>query len=146
MDSYPEYYGRSLFLGLKQGQDWRLERAEGEKFLARIEKSREAVDDSDSDDASPESIETRLQEELEFLNDGLFCEWVYVLDLDDDVLEVYKGDSLNKTEGHRFAAVGNDEATVPAMVGRFNAEAIAALSDKDFVDEVLNNCPGSDDD
>ena len=39
----------------------------------------------------------------EFAGDSLFCEWCYVLDLDNDVLEIYKG--FNKEpvpEGERF--------------------------------------------
>ena len=33
--------------------------------------------------------------ELDFVNDGLFCEWAYVLDLDDEVLEVWTGHVAN---------------------------------------------------
>ncbi|RLD64325.1 MAG: hypothetical protein DRJ01_01005 [Bacteroidetes bacterium] len=33
----------------------------------------------------------------EFLNDGLFCEWAYIYDLDKEELNIYKG--YNKVEG-----------------------------------------------
>lgn len=35
--------------------------------------------------------EVLLEDEIEFAKDGLFCEWMYVVDLDRKVLEVYKG-------------------------------------------------------
>ena len=36
-----------------------------------------------------------LYNNYEFAKDSLFCEWAYVIDLDNEVLEVYKG--FNKT-------------------------------------------------
>lgn len=45
----------------------------------------------------------RLRNEIDFAQDSLFCEWAYVLDLDQNRLEVFKG--FNQTplaEGERF--------------------------------------------
>ena len=46
---------------------------------------------------------------LEFADDGAFCEWTYVVDLDAEVLEVYAGASISglRVEGRgRLAEVG----------------------------------------
>lgn len=50
-----------------------------------------------------EDEEILLQDYIEFVGDSLFCEWAYVVDLDNDKLEVYHG--FNKeplTEEDRF--------------------------------------------
>lgn len=52
----------------------------------------------------------KLQNSISFAGDSLFCEWAYVLDLDNNVLEVYKG--FNKeplAEGERFCNPGGIE-------------------------------------
>lgn len=90
------------------------------------------------------SFEKQRQEDLEFLNNGLFCEWVYVVDLDDEVFEVYRGSgSGKKTEGHRFAGVGDENATVPKMMGRsFGAEDLARMTAEEFLDEIASDYEG----
>lgn len=48
-----------------------------------------------------------LQNNIDFVGDSLFCEWAYVVDLDNQVLEVYKGfnkDPLDISE--RFHSFG----------------------------------------
>lgn len=45
----------------------------------------------------------KLNSQLEFAADSLFCEWAYVVDLDKEVLEVYKGFNQEPlTENDRF--------------------------------------------
>jgi hypothetical protein len=64
-----------------------LSRDAGAKILRMI---------ADRDDVDSVMLST------EFAANGLFCEWAYVLDLDEDVLEVYEGFQKGNCEG-RFA-------------------------------------------
>lgn len=51
--------------------------------------------------------EVLLQDESYFARDSLFCEWAYVIDLDQLQLEVYKGANRDPVPaGERFAAGG----------------------------------------
>ncbi|KFZ10690.1 hypothetical protein V502_07986 [Pseudogymnoascus sp. VKM F-4520 (FW-2644)] len=75
---------------------------------------------------------------LEFIHDGLFCEWAYVVDLDAEVLEVFHGlEKEREGSVQRFKGVDGAEAGwVPALVKAF---AFAELPKKeaDFV-EAMN--------
>jgi len=53
----------------------------------------------------------KLQDSLDFTADSLFCEYAYVVDLDNEVLEVYKGFNKSKLAAHeRFGGL-TDKAT-----------------------------------
>jgi hypothetical protein len=81
---------------LPRGVDWQrkypaLTRDTGAKILRLIH------------DAEPG---LKLKNSISFAGDSLFCEWAYVLDLDANTLEVFKG--FNKEplpQGERFASV-----------------------------------------
>ncbi|MFN6965166.1 MAG: hypothetical protein ACK4S4_15580 [Pyrinomonadaceae bacterium] len=45
-----------------------------------------------------------LQLEVEFAADSLFCEWAYVVDLDNEMIEVYAGFNKDRPKG-RFARI-----------------------------------------
>lgn len=62
---------------------------------------------------------------LEFVNDGLFCEWAYVVDLDSNVFEVFGGSQKKENAtSKRFHDVGNEMASVPALVKSFALECL----------------------
>mgnify|MGYP000253513718 CR=1 FL=1 len=77
---------------------------------------------------------------LEFANDGLFCEWAYVLDLDREVVEVYRGFQKEPpAEDERFAKADqepNDGGYYPvqlvaeATFTEFTSDYLYALSEK----------------
>jgi hypothetical protein len=46
-----------------------------------------------------------LQDDSKFAADSLFCEWAYVVDLDAEVLEIYKGFQTKKHSRGRFASL-----------------------------------------
>ncbi|KAI0712450.1 hypothetical protein C8Q76DRAFT_486387 [Earliella scabrosa] len=57
---------------------------------------------------------------LEFITDGIFCEWAYVVDLDEGAMEVYSG-SRDKEGKSRFRKVKalKDAKHFPSLVGRW---------------------------
>jgi hypothetical protein len=62
-----------------------------------------------------------VQLQADFVFDYLFCEWAYVLDLDEDVLEVYAGSVETSTPGRstRFDFLrSEDDATPPDLSPR----------------------------
>lgn len=81
---------------------------------------------------------------IEFLTDGLLCEWAYVLDLDETVLEVYDngpgGD--REREWERFKGVeGLENARyLPSMVGSWNFEGLP--DENTFVDSCYEGGVG----
>ncbi|KAK3327389.1 hypothetical protein B0T19DRAFT_421601 [Cercophora scortea] len=77
-----------------------------------------------------------LRLELDFANNGLYCEWVYVIDLDSEVLEVFGG-SEAKHAHHRFKDIGGEDASVPAFISAFPFSDIFLMTDgDDFVGRV----------
>jgi len=62
--------------------------------------------------ANSKDKEIVLHDQTDFAGDSLFCEWAYVVDLDNRKLEVYSG--FNKeplAEDERFAKIPNDKDT-----------------------------------
>ena len=58
--------------------------------------------------------------DLAFANNWSRCKWAYVVDLDNEVLEVYMG-AVSKVQAvsERFNSVGEKDVAVPALVKSF---------------------------
>lgn len=75
---------------------------------------------------------------LSFANDSVFCEWVYVVDLDIGVFEVFGG-AEKKKPGHRFEDVGNEKDTVPALVSSITFSELQSMNEGGFVARVVKD-------
>jgi len=74
--------------------------------------------------------------DLSFANNGLSCDWAYVIDLDAKVLEVFKG-AQKKTPGHRFGDVGEVGDTVPSFISSLTFSELQSMeSEQEFLDQV----------
>lgn len=77
-----------------------------------------------------------LQNDIEFAGSSLFCEWAYVIDLDKDQFEVYRG--FNKEpvpQGERFSTFPGDREYFPVKL-----LAIFQLNQLPSEEEFLEHC------
>jgi hypothetical protein len=81
----------------------------------------------------------------EFMGDSLFCEWAYVINLDEETLEIYKGCNENPNAPGRYTSRGHYKAhdrTVfygVALIRTIPLTEIQAMSDEEIqslVDEL----------
>ncbi|PPQ62813.1 hypothetical protein CVT24_000507 [Panaeolus cyanescens] len=82
---------------------------------------------------------------LDFANDGLFCEWAYVIDLDNEVLEIFGG-AEHKTENHRFKDVGEPSDSVPGTFCSFTFAELAEMKTEEMFIQRIDDTTEQDED
>ncbi len=75
-----------------------------------------------------------------FILDSLFCEWAYILNLDDEAFEVFVGFQKKPTPGNRYGTSPRgsfDGNYYPCkMIREYTFDELLELTDEDFVQEL----------
>lgn len=85
-----------------------------------------------------------LNSDWEFAEDSLWCEWAYVIDLDADTLEVYKGFQTEAHDSGRWAA-GEPKPNVVAGADYYPVRLIATVPLAGITPESFKAALHSDD-
>jgi hypothetical protein len=72
-----------------------------------------------------------------FLKDSLFCEWAYIINIDDKTLEIYKGFNKNPKAPGRYAALSEPGNSGYYGVRLFRTLALSELYKSDIDAEKL---------
>ena len=95
-DSYPEGLGKEILTWLKNTNMNKLE-----KFFQKIQFDEE----SDVFDWKNSKMNSVFEEYSGFLENSLFCEYAYIINLDDGVLEFYVGFNKDPNAKGRYASL-----------------------------------------
>ncbi|MFA5186570.1 MAG: hypothetical protein WC551_08860 [Patescibacteria group bacterium] len=79
---------------------------------------------------------TGLQNEIGFIKNSLFCEWAYCIDLDANVLEVYKGYQKSPHTKGRYAGAAQRAYYPCALVATFSLAKLP--SKKNFLKAIAD--------
>ena len=101
-DSYPEGLGNEIVTWLKNTNKEEL------KYLFN---GIDFESDSDVFDWGEHKMNHNFEEYSGFLGNSLFCEYAYIINLDDDVLEFYEGFNKNPDAKGRYASLKSDKDT-----------------------------------
>lgn len=77
-----------------------------------------------------------LANRIEFAQDGLFCEWAYVIDLDREVLEVYEGFKELPALGRFAGPVGENGYGPVQLKHEFSFDELLDMTDEQFINTL----------
>lgn len=97
-DSYPDGLGKEVIMYLK---------CKSVDMLKRVFDEIELDDSADDDgwDWNEHCFNKKFQDYGSFMADSLFNEWSYIVNLDEGVLEIYKGFNKNPDAEGRYASM-----------------------------------------
>ncbi len=70
------------------------------------------VDDSEVEGWDGEKFHSKIFEDSSFLNNSLFCEYAYIINLDDGILEYYRGGNQDPNARGRYAHNKDDAISI----------------------------------
>ncbi len=145
-DSYPSNLGVNILRELHKSDLDTLNRvARTIKLIPETEEDYWRLRDYQGKlDALLDGTINEMIDSADFLADSLFCEWAYIINLDENVFEVYKGYNKNPGAPGRYAHLRSDkEYYGVALVATYpldNLPAIETFRNEDwfeFKDSIL---------
>jgi hypothetical protein len=142
-DSYPDGPGRDAV-------DFILHKMEKEKFRAALRECRYDEIDTDYEDDFLLKVQNGALRTLEnsywFAGNALFCEWAYVIDMDKEVFEVYKGFNHSPVPAReRFSGLPHDDGYYPVkMVREYPFSELTDTTIDELIQELKSKAGGGE--
>lgn len=146
-DSYPKELGESL---VYEVYGFMLQRSSYLQAIADMKGFVEEIELLEQDDALYQELrqnqgsinpiihgtDKRMIDNQSFLRDSLFCEWAYIVNLDEEVFEVYRGFNKYPANPGRYARTEPDERGFVGvkLVRTYKLEDLLVNTDKVLID------------
>ena len=68
----------------------------------------ELIDDEEADSYDGQSFKQKFHDSASFMHNSLFCEWAYIINVDTEMLEIYKGFNQDEHSEGRYVLPGKE--------------------------------------